>query len=286
MKQCKALIRKEWQTHKGTILIPLWFTGAVYVMGLLGLIINFVREGRITIISGSTKVSALDAAMGLYGVSFAMLMILGMVSIITSIILADGMINGATKRKCEILHLSQPVSMLKVLGSKYSLLVLGTFALSMVLSLINGFVLSGLINIWVPVNTYYAMVAWVQGSIALLLTLVLVASYFWLSAAVFKRKSFFMGSLVIIGIEVAIAILNYTAHLGIPSLMEYIASLLSLQVHIGPQASRLMAPGFGMDQLINLQWQSFLSWQTLLKLVYSAIFFLGGYWFYSRRELT
>jgi len=284
MKQFKALIRKEWQTHRSTILIPLWFTGAVYVIGILGLMINFIREGRLTIVTGGMKVSAMEASVGLYGVSFAMLMMLGMVSIITAIILADGMINGAFKRKCEILHLSQPVSMLKVLGAKYALLVLGTFALSAALSLVNSFVLSGLLNIWMPVHTYYAMVAWAQGSVGMLLSLLVVASYYWLSAALFKRKSFFMGTLVILGIEIAIAVLNYTGKLGIPSLMDYIAKLIGIQVHIEPHG--MNALGLNLDDLIALQWKSVISWLTLQKLVLSAVFVAGGYWFYSRRELT
>jgi len=285
MKQCKALIRKEWQTHKGSILIPLWFTGAIYVMGLLGLIINYIREGRITIVTGGMKVSAMEASAGLYGVTHALMAMLGMVSIITAVILADGMINGAFKRKCEILHLSQPVTMLKVLGSKYALLILGSVILMMGLSLINSLVLVGLANFWMPVNTYYAMVAWLQGSIGITLSLLVVASYYWLSAAVFKRKSFFMGTLVILGIEVAIAILNYTARLGIPSLMEYIGSLVTIQVYPGPQTGNPFGPLL-LDSIITRQWQSFVSWQTLLKLVYSAVFFLGGYWFYNRRELS
>lgn len=284
MKQFKALIRKEWQTHRSTILIPLWFTGAVYVIGILGLMINFIREGRLTIVTGGMKVGAMEASVGLYGVSFAMLMMLGMVSIITAIILADGMINGAFKRKCEILHLSQPVSMLKVLGAKYALLVLGTFALSAALSLVNSFVLSGLLNIWMPVHTYYAMVAWAQGSVGMLLSLLVVASYYWLSAAFFKRKSFFMGTLVILGIEIAIAVLNYTGKLGIPSLMDYIAKLIGIQVHIEPHG--MNALGLNLDDLIALQWKSVISWLTLQKLVLSAVFVAGGYWFYSRRELT
>ncbi|HNZ07678.1 MAG TPA: hypothetical protein PKI63_07785 [Candidatus Cloacimonadota bacterium] len=284
MKQFKALVRKEWQTHRSTILIPLWFTGAVYVIGILGLMINFIREGRLTIVTGGMKVGAMEASVGLYGVSFAMLMMLGMVSIITAIILADGMINGAFKRKCEILHLSQPVSMLKVLGAKYALLVLGTFALSAALSLVNSFVLSGLLNIWMPVHTYYAMVAWAQGSVGMLLSLLVVASYYWLSAAFFKRKSFFMGTLVILGIEIAIAVLNYTGKLGIPSLMDYIAKLIGIQVHIEPHG--MNALGLNLDDLIALQWKSVISWLTLQKLVLSAVFVAGGYWFYSRRELT
>ena len=284
MKQFKALVRKEWQTHRSTILIPLWFTGAVYVIGILGLMINFIREGRLTIVTGGMKVGAMEASVGLYGVSFAMLMMLGMVSIITAIILADGMINGAFKRKCEILHLSQPVSMLKVLGAKYALLVLGTFALSAALSLVNSFVLSGLLNIWMPVHTYYAMVAWAQGSVGMLLSLLVVASYYWLSAALFKRKSFFMGTLVILGIEIAIAVLNYTGKLGIPSLMDYIAKLIGIQVHIEPHG--MNALGLNLDDLIALQWKSVISWLTLQKLVLSAVFVAGGYWFYSRRELT
>lgn len=285
MKQFKALVRKEWQTHRSTILIPLWFTGAVYVIGILGLMINFIREGRLTIVTGGMKVGAMEASAGLYGVTHALMAMLGMVSIITAVILADGMINGAFKRKCEILHLSQPVTMLKVLGSKYALLILGSVILMMGLSLINSLVLVGLANFWMPVNTYYAMVAWLQGSIGITLSLLVVASYYWLSAAVFKRKSFFMGTLVILGIEVAIAILNYTARLGIPSLMEYIGSLVTIQVYPGPQTGNPFGPLL-LDSIITRQWQSFVSWQTLLKLVYSAVFFLGGYWFYNRRELS
>jgi ABC-type transport system involved in multi-copper enzyme maturation permease subunit len=235
-------------------------------------------------VTGGFKVSAVEASAGLYGVTHGLMAMLGMVSIIAAVILADGMINGAFKRKCEILHLSQPVSMLKVLGAKYALLVLGTFALSAALSLVNSFVLSGLLNIWMPVHTYYAMVAWAQGSVGMLLSLLVVASYYWLSAALFKRKSFFMGTLVILGIEIAIAVLNYTGKLGIPSLMDYIAKLIGIQVHIEPHG--MNALGLNLDDLIALQWKSVISWLTLQKLVLSAVFVAGGYWFYSRRELT
>ncbi len=285
MKQFKALVRKEWQTHRGTLLIPLWFTGAVYATGLLGLFINLIKEGKITIVTGGFKVSAVEASAGLYGVTHGLMAMLGMVSIIAAVILADGMINGAFKRKCEILHLSQPVSMLKVLSAKFSLLILGSTILMMALGFINSFVLGGLLNFWTPINLYYPMVAWMQGSIGIFLSLLLVASYYWLSASVFKRKSFFMGTLVILGIEIVIAVLNYTARLGIPSLMEYIGSLVAIQVYPGPQTGNPFGPLL-LDSIITRQWQSFLAWQTLLKLVYSAIFFLGGYWFYNRRELS
>jgi len=141
-----------------------------------------------------------------------------------------------------------------------------------------------LLNIWMPVHTYYAMVAWAQGSVGMLLSLLVVASYYWLSAALFKRKSFFMGTLVILGIEIAIAVLNYTGKLGIPSLMDYIAKLIGIQVHIEPHG--MNALGLNLDDLIALQWKSVISWLTLQKLVLSAVFVAGGYWFYSRRELT
>lgn len=284
MKQFKALVRKEWQTHRGSILIPLWFTCAVYATGLLGVIINLIKEGKITIMTGGYKVSAVEVSAGLYGVSSALMAMLGTVSIITAIILADGMINGAFKRKCEILHLSQPVSMLKVLSAKYGLLILGSSLLMVVLGLINSLVLGLMINIWMPVNLYYAMVGWAQSSIAIFFSLLLLASYYWLSAAFFKRKSFFMGTLVIIGIEIVIAVLNYTARLSIPSLMAYVGSLVSIQVHVEPQmATRL---GLNLDRLISMQWQNIISWTALLKVLYSAVFFAGGYWFYNRRELS
>ena len=63
-----------------------------------------------------------------------------------------------------------------------------------------------------------------------------------------------------------------------------IAKLIGIQVHIEPHG--MNALGLNLDDLIALQWKSVISWLTLQKLVLSAVFVAGGYWFYSRRELT
>lgn len=279
MKQFKTLIINEWNTHRRTLLAPMWMLVGVYGITLLGIIIGYIKGGANASIN-LPPTPWIDTF--LYEGTIIFASILGIVSIWAAIIAVDGMINGAFKRKCEILHHSQPVSLPKIMAAKFVLLAFGSMLLYMLLSLFNTLVVGIFMYFWSSAHLYYAIMAWLQTGMGVFLSLLFVSSFFWLCACIFKRKSFFLGLLSILGLEITITILKQTAHLKIPSLIGYLLKLINIR----PATS--MAPFFKptLNNTVSMYWQGFYSWDTVVKLVCTIVFLIAGYWIYSRRELT
>lgn len=284
MKQIKALIVKEWNTNWTTFLIPLWFTLGVYVMGLIGLIINAAKGNLLqTAITTHGYPTGVEN-FALFSASSGSLIGLSFVATLSAIGLADTLLNGGFKRKCEILHLSQPVSITKILGVKYGFMLIGTIVLLGIITLINSIGISLFIGYYTGARLYFGLTAWAQLFIQIIFCLAFVSSLYWFFAGLFKRKSFFMGTLAILTIQAAISILNYTANLSIPSLTGYIISMSSVNPDLNYGA---MVAGLSeLNNYIDNQWHNMFNLKMLLQTIYSAIFCLAGAWLYRRRELN
>lgn len=284
MKQCKALFVKEIRTNWVNLLTPVWFTAGVYLITLFGLLISLLKGQNLRMLVQMQNIPGEMANLFLYSGVYAINLMLGTVTIIAAITLADNLINGGYKRKCEILHLSQPVSLVKILGVKYALMIAGTLLIFAIISLINSVLVSQVQTFFSSGTLYFGLVAWLQSVLEMSLSLTFLSSLFWFFAGLYKRKSFFMGVLTILAIQAAISILNWTADLNIPSLLNYLGNLASVRFEThGNLPARSMESVF---TIINGKWAHILSWQSLHKLIYSAIFFAGGFWLYRRRELS
>lgn len=284
MKQIKALIVKEWNTNWTTFLIPLWFTLGVYVMGLIGLIINAAKGNLLqTAITTHGYPTGVEN-FALFSASSGSLIGLSFVATLSAIGLADTLLNGGFKRKCEILHLSQPVSITKILGVKYGFMLIGTLVLLGIITLINSIGISLFIGYYTGARLYFGLTAWAQLFIQIIFCLAFVSSLYWFFAGLFKRKSFFMGTLAILTIQAAISILNYTANMEIPSLVSYILRLSSVQ----PEANfATMITGVSdLNKYIDGRWSNLFNTNTLMQIIYSVIFCISGAWLYRRRELS
>ncbi len=284
MKQCKALFKKEIQTHWSILLTPVWFTGGVYVTTLIGLIIGWLKGSSLDWAVSVKHIPKGMEGLIMYSSVYSISLLLGVVATITAIILADSLINGGFKRKCEILHLSQPVTLSRILGIKYLLMVPGTFLIFSLMALINAFVMSCL-QIWfLSGHFYFGFVAWVQSILETGFSMMFLSSLFWFFAALYRQKSFFKGVLTILGIQAVISILNYTAGLDIPSLLGYIGRLATIRFELNgssnPQALE------SVFYLITQKWLMLWSWETLLKVVYSIALFVGGFHLYRRRQVS
>jgi ABC-type transport system involved in multi-copper enzyme maturation permease subunit len=284
MKQFHALLKKEWQTNRITLLTPLWFTLGVYVIGLFGLIINLIKGNPLQAEFASHNMPAGMESMVLFSTSAGALAAVGSVAMISAVILADSLINGGFKRKCEILHLSQPVSITKILGAKYLFMTLGTIILLSVISLVNTLGISIFLGYHTGAHMYFGITAWAQTLIQLVFTILFVSSMYWFFAGLFKRKSFFMGTLLILGIQAAISILNYTAGLNIPSLLIYVLRLSTVSPDLN--FDTMMQGATQLSSMIESKWSTILDIDILMRAIYSAIFCFAGGWLYRNRELS
>ena len=128
------------------------------------------------------------------------------------------------------------------------------------------------------------MLGWLHTFLAMSVSILLICSLAWFFAGLFKHKSFLLGLLVLLGIEVAIAVLNYTAGWKIPSLFAYLGELLTVKVEFDPEAAGAQIPS--IDRIISLGWDSLLSWKTVVKIALSEVFTDVGAWLYKHRELS
>lgn len=284
MKQFNALMTKEWKTHWASFLLPVWVSAGVYALVLIGWIISLFRgDGVIYQIQSETLEQGLENII-LYGATSVTTAMLGFISILTAISLADSLINGGHKHHCEILHFSQPVSFEKIAISKYLFTIMGSILLLGAMSLFNTLVVALLTGIFLQSQFYNGIMSWLQTWIITSLSIVLLGSLYWFFAGLFKKKSFLLGTLVILGIEAAIGVLNYTAGWNIPSLMHYLLELLSVDMSFNPDLPHAGIPDLGL--VIQRGWNKILSWESLLKIIYGAVFFIAGSLLYKRRELV
>lgn len=282
MKQCKALIRKEWQTHYKGFLIPLWFVLGVWAMMLISMALNLARNG--VIISGMEEPNISSALAGpiMFGLIYALMLGFGGLCILISVAMAESVINGDFRRKCEILHLSQPVSLFKILGAKFALVLPGSILLMLALGLLNSTIIGIITNTVIRVNLGYFWNACLHSSIGIALNMMLISSFYWLCATVFRRKSFVLGTLILIAIEVAISILNRNSGLNLPSLFSHINWLIGSSTFMkGLTSVSLFSPE---DYASATNWKAYLNSGTYLKFLYSSLFFAASYFVYQRRK--
>jgi len=286
MKQCKALLRKEWRINRKQFLLPLWFTLCVYGAGLIGWIVSLIMGTGIvqTIQAGSVDLGFKDFF--LFGVSRGTVALIGFIALITALSLADQVINGDYKHRCEILHFSQPLTFAKIILTKYLFIILGTILLFGLIAMVNSVLISLVSGHLVGAQIYYGLVGALQVWLKTSLSIVFLGSLAWFFAGLFKKNSFFMGVMVLLGIQALILILNYLAGWQIPSPVGYIMKLatVNININIDPQLPRPNLPD--IDSVVGMGWKGILNWNSLLKLAYSALLFVGGSYLYKRRELS
>jgi hypothetical protein len=281
MKQCKALLKKEWQTHWRTILTPLLFLAVIYVTILLSLLINLIKHGGIT---RQSFVSFLNFGLEApYWISMSVTTLLGFVHMVSGIILADGLINGDHKRQCQIFHFSQPLPFVKIAGTKYLFACIAPILMLAATSFVNVLV----VNLWIGFykHTYFwmGMMGWLQTLISVGLSILFVSSLAWFFAGIFKRKSFPLGILCLLGIEIILQTLNYMVGWHIPSLMENLMKLINMNV--STPAIALEYTKQSITRLVRANWQDVFSTVNVLKIGFSAVFGVLGALLYKRREL-
>ena len=284
MRQFKALLKKEWRTNWTTLLTPVWFTLGVYAIGLIGLLINMAKGNLLQTAFSTHGFPQGVESIILYTASSGAAAGVGTIAMICVVILADTLLNGGFKRKCEIMHLSHPVSKIKILVSKYLFMNLGTFAILLGVTLINSLGISLFIGYFTGAHMYFGITAWMQTMVLMLFPILFTGSMYWFFAGVFKRKSFFMGTLLILSIQAAISILNYTAGYEIPSLLGYVLRMVTVQPNLN--FNQFMQGTGNFSTMIDAQWSKLIDFDSYMRLAYSALFFVLGGWFYSKRELS
>lgn len=281
MKQFKTLLIKEYRTHRIVFLIPAIFLAATYLFLLVSFIIGWIKMGDISSTIRVSNANPAEITAVIWGANFICAMILGWAAIIAGAGLVDHLLNHDFAKKCEIFHLSQPVSLKSIMGAKASLLLGGELVLTAILVLINGLILGIIFSLLGFSNPFGGFMAGVQGFLAVCITYIALISVLWLFACLFRKNSGLFIVITISGINIALQILKYFTGWDIYSPMDYIVSSISKPVGLQfASFSQGMVPA-----LTRQAWYGIFSLDSLLRLLASAVMIIMGFIAYHRREV-
>ena len=287
MKQIKALLKKEWQTHRSALLIPSWFTGGVLLVSLIGVLYALFQGADMTFFVHWKPLKAELDKIVLWGLGIGGSTVLAFVAMIAGIVLGDGMLNGGNKRRCDIFHLSQPVSLARIIGTKFGLLSIGLYAQVAIISLLGISVTAPFVASKLGLPVSYAYLGVLQGLASMALPFLFVCCFFWMASAIFKHGAFIKAILSVGGIEIARVILNRITGMAFPSLSEYLNQLAGMSRGSTPELTpATLASLGGADSVIQSFWTLAFDAYTWQRILFIIIFFGVGYWFYRRREIA
>ena len=121
MKQYKGLVKKEWDTHYKTLLTPFWIMGVIYVVTLIMVAYGTLKFGNplMQVVSLNTVELNITWKVVFYTAS----VLIGWMSIATSTRMVELSLNQDFEKKCEIFHMAQPASLVKILLAKWFLII-------------------------------------------------------------------------------------------------------------------------------------------------------------------
>lgn len=307
MSRLKALIIKDIQTNKKTLLVPVWFVLALYLLSAVMVTIALAKGGENVVVGGVPIELLNNPDLGRI-ISFAIQVglffgILGFMFAISMVILSSTLLNNDVKHKCELFHRSQPVSVWEITGARFIAGIGGLIGIAFAIGLfqyllgnITLLIISPLkVDWWLSLNGFLA--GWAHLSISLL---VLGAICFFLSS-IFRDNAFGKGALILGAVELALLIINKTMNMHIPSpsagLFKLIASNIGSFTSIFPTMNYGVQVGKAVNTGHNLEmfnmpsyflynvWSTVLSWGVALKIAVSGGLYLLATYIYKNREV-
>lgn len=277
MKQYSTLIRKEWQTHKNSFLIPFYVVSGILVLFAL---ISFYALARY----GSSSFTLVDfpalekhyldilvwnLVVGIAGV-------IGMFCLATMSHVNESMLNHDHQKKCEILHSAQPCNPMKIIAAKLSLSFIGIILQYIMIIIIGALILGAFL-------TYMGQNFWLVSVQAALSTLpmLMYASFVinsgvWFFSCLFRRKSSVYSWIFIVGGHLMHLIIQNTwKGINFPSPLTFIFNTI-MRIF-----SFKNLPGFSF----GLKMKALSTGELVLHLTVATGLYLLGYYLYKNREI-
>ena len=278
MKQFKALLIKEWQTHWKTLLLPAWFLLAVYAFNLVIFIYSYFKFGSELNVFISARHAQIDEL--IWGLYFGSSIILGFLASLAALILADGVINQDAVKKCEIFHYSLPVSLQKILLSKLAFVTVGSFLIFVVLAALNSLVMSAFLAIFGFADLSLALNGLLNSIPYTIIFLLFFPAVYGFFASLFKKNAFggMIGTFVMI--DIMIYLLDMWLNTGTFSVQRYFMGVIGTPL----RTTALMLSG-QYSRLELYAWQDLSSKDSLIRFGISAILIVATYFIIKRREL-
>jgi len=281
MHKFKALLKKDLQISKKTLMIPLWITAGFYLLILLISAVAYFT-GDLNIDLGNIQGTP-PSEMINYIANLAIMGFPGLMSLIFIIILTQGALNENIKNNSELFHRSQPVSIWYQSASRYIVGIAGNWLVLFVIAIFNFIVVAIIIAIADRFMFTTALAGMAQSVISFMKAGLIIGSITFFFSAVFKDKAFLQGLAIIVGVQFLFIILNALMQWHLPLPLSYIMKLVNAST---PTTVEPEVFGDNVSFYVNEIWKRILiNWNTLLQVAVSGILFIGATLIYKSREI-
>ena len=281
MNKFKALIKKDLQINKKTLMIPIWITAGFYLLILLISAVAYFT-GDLNMDLGNIQGTP-PSEMINYITNLAIMGLPGLISLIFIIILTQGALNENIRNNSELFHRSQPVSIWYQSASRYIVGIAGNWLVLFAIAIFNFIVVAIIIAIADRFMFTTALAGITQSVISFMKTGLIIGSITFFFSAVFKDKAFLQGLAIIVGVQFLFIILNMLMQWNLPLPLSYIMKLINAST---PASIEPEIFSENVSYYIGEVWKRVLiNWNTLLQIGVSGVLFVGATLIYKSREI-
>ena len=281
MNKFKALIKKDLQINKKTLMIPLWITAGFYLLILLISAVAYFT-GDLNIDLGNMQGTP-PSEMINYIANLAIMGLPGLISLIFIIILTQGALNENIRNNSELFHRSQPVSIWYQSASRYIVGIAGNWLVLFTIAIFNFILVAIILAVTDKFIFSIAISGMAQSVISFMKTGLIIGSITFFFSAVFKDKAFLQGLAIIVGVQFLFIILNILMQWNLPLPLSYIMKLINAST---PASIEPEIFSENVSYYIGEVWKRVLiNWNTLLQIGVSGVLFVGATLIYKSREI-
>ena len=293
MGQFKALLLKEYWTHKRYLWLPGIIFASIYILFLLlKLIAHLGILGPDGAIIGNVTIGEDDCGCG--GVS-SMLMfnfvtgavvaiVAAAIVLINYIGLTASMLNDDFKHKCAVFHSTFPVSFMSRILAKFTIIVVTMPIQIIVFALLNVLLVKIIATHDFGYDMYYLFMGLLQGTIMIVLMSYFYISIAWLFSAIFKEKTFSKTFntyiFTVLGLMGLAYILGF--YEALKKFYSFVGRIFSFDLNITNSDAWQHV---STQTIIMNNWGNIFGLDMLLRVILMVIFFGLGYFILSKREV-
>lgn len=282
MRQLKAMVRKEWHTHRKSLMSPVWIMLCIYGIGLISMIYGSIRFGLPNIISSTYKDAQLDQV--IWAFHYGSAIFIAWLSILAALGLVDACLNTDHLKKCEIFHLAQPVSLAKIFGSKALFLGAGILIQYLVLVIINSLILSIITSI-VGYPSFAIGLSAILNSLPYIVSVMLLfVPLVWFFSSIFRKMAGVKLMVFLVFIEVIRGIFRISWGISLYSPFGFIRRMVFTPFDV---ASNYVIDAMEKSTLrfSFVGWNWNFTWEHLAWLLMNIILVVASYYIYKRRNV-
>ena len=281
MHKFKALIIKDLQIYKKSLLIPIWITIGFFILALIGVGISYFSSDFH--VNWSDIPSEIPADVINYIINLAIVGWPGLLCIIFTIMLTQSALNEDIRRNCELFHRSQPVSIWLRSLSKYVTGIVGNWVVLLVIVLFHFIIVSIILACFKQLALGAAFVGMLQSYLYHIKTGLIIGSITFFFSAVFKDKAFLQGFAILLGVQLLFIILNVLYHWNLPLPLSYLYKLVKTTSMFNFESDATLNE---IRTMISNNWKVLLfNWKTLLQIAVSGSLFAGATLLYKNKEI-